>query len=451
VFENLTFPSTDEIACADFKEKMLLNAKNEYQEYLEKFKSLLGNQFVRPLDKIKNDLGNLENLGGTWFYEENLTEKYIRDELGTSIEPSKIKELKDLLKKITDKVGKPNPYYALIYLDGDNMGKWLAGELLPDIQHAYASDVWKTLENRELEKDEYKENYKNFANAIENIRPKKLLTPAIHASISTALRNYALEFVRKIIEEEHLGKLVYAGGDDMLAFINLKDLLDVIHKLRWAFSGNVKINSDGKIEVDLDNKTGFVEKDGRYLLTMGPNATASMGIVIAHYKTPLQIVIRKVFEMGKMAKENGKDSFAICLMRRSGEERIAVAKWNYDRDGSIEDTINILKEIVRAFDEENESGYIAKGFIKKINESLSNLKNNGIFFAAEGIFNSELSRLLDRSFNQPKGRKVEKEKRKEFINDVSDKMKKLFSDTGGNLDNFINFCIILTFILKSEE
>ncbi|MCS7214485.1 MAG: type III-B CRISPR-associated protein Cas10/Cmr2, partial [Candidatus Calescibacterium sp.] len=437
VFKDLTFPSTAEIACADFKEKMLLNAKNEYQEYLGKFKSLLGNQFVRPSDKIKNDLGNLENLEGTWFYEENLTEKYIRDELGTSIEPSKIKELKDLLKKITDKVGKPNPYYALIYLDGDNMGKWLAGELLPAIEHSYASETWE----KELPDD--------FKNEIKNIRPKKLLTPAIHASISTALRNYALEFVRKIIEEEHLGKLVYAGGDDVLAFINLKDLLDVIHKLRWAFSGNVKINSNGKIEVDLDNETGFVEKDGRYLLTMGPNASASMGIVIAHYKTPLQIVIRKVFEMEKIAKENEKkiakenekigevsetekmakenekigevfemekiakenekNSFAICLMRRSGEERIAVAKWRYR-----EDTINILKEIVRAFDEKNERGYIAKSFIKKINKSLSDLKNNGTFVAAEKIFSSELSRLLDRSFNQPKGKKVEKEKRKEF-------------------------------------
>ncbi|MCX7948241.1 MAG: type III-B CRISPR-associated protein Cas10/Cmr2, partial [candidate division WOR-3 bacterium] len=272
VFKDLSFPSTAEIACADFKEKMLLNEKNEYQKYLEKFKSkfksLLGNQFVRPLDKIKDSLGELENLEGAWFYEENLTEKYIRDELGTSIGPSGIEELRNLLKEITNKVGKPNPYYALIYLDGDNMGKWLSGELLPEIKHAYASETWE----KKLRDD--------FKNEIKNKRPKKLLTPAIHASISTALRNYALEFVRKIVEEEHLGKLVYAGGDDVLAFVNLRDLLDVIHKLRWAFSGNVKINSDGKIEVDLDNKTGFVEKDGRYLLTMGPNASASMGIVI---------------------------------------------------------------------------------------------------------------------------------------------------------------------------
>ncbi|MEN3047155.1 MAG: type III-B CRISPR-associated protein Cas10/Cmr2, partial [Candidatus Hydrothermales bacterium] len=150
------------------------------------------------------------------------------------------------MKKIIDKVGKPNSYYALIYLDGDNMGKWLAGELLPDIEYSYASETWENLPN-------------NFKNKIKAISPRKLLTPAIHASISTALRNYALEFVRKIVEKEHLGKLVYAGGDDVLAFVNLKDLLDVIHKLRWAFSGNIKINSKDEIEVELNNNSGFVE------------------------------------------------------------------------------------------------------------------------------------------------------------------------------------------------
>ncbi len=39
---------------------------------------------------------------------------------------------------------------------------------------------------------------------------------------------------------------------------------------------------------------------------MGKNATASMGIVIAHYKEPLKIVIDKVFKMEKIAKERWK-------------------------------------------------------------------------------------------------------------------------------------------------
>lgn len=75
----------------------------------------------------------------------------------------------------------------------------------------------------------------DFKKDLQKYTPNKILTPAIHSAISTALRNYAIEFVRKIVEEEHLGKLIYAGGDDVLAFVNLKDLFDVMEKLRWAF------------------------------------------------------------------------------------------------------------------------------------------------------------------------------------------------------------------------
>jgi CRISPR-associated protein Cmr2 len=39
----------------------------------------------------------------------------------------------------------------------------------------------------------------------------------------------------------NIWKIVYAGGDDVLAFINLKILFEVIRKLRAAFSGHIKV------------------------------------------------------------------------------------------------------------------------------------------------------------------------------------------------------------------
>lgn len=135
---------------------------------------------------------------------------------------------------------------------------------------------------------------------------RKILTPAIHASISHALRNYSIEFVRKIVEEEHLGKLVYAGDDDVLAFVNLKDLFPVMRRLRAAFSGNIKIE-DNEIKVVWNNEIGFVEKDGKLILTMRPNATIFAGIVIAHYKTPLKIVLDRVRLAKEKANEEKKD------------------------------------------------------------------------------------------------------------------------------------------------
>ncbi len=433
VFKNLSFPSIAEVACSDFKEKALKIAKDEFVNYQEK---LLREKF--PTTKPLPGLDIKENLEGQWFYDENLTEKLINEELGIQISETKLKEIKESLKKLTDKVGKPNPYYAILHLDADNMGKWLSGELLPDIENPYNSEVWQG----------FSEDFKNELMAK---RPKKLLTPAIHASISTALRNYALEFVRKIVEEEHLGKLIYAGGDDVLAFVNLKDLFDVMQKLRWAFSGQVKVKN-GEIKIELSNQTGFVEKDGRFILTMGPESTASMGVVIAHYKTPLQIVIKKVFDMEKMAKDEGRDRFYICLTKHSGEERVAGAEWRYNGKNTVE----VIKELVNSFDEENEKGYIAKGFIQKFATEFVRLKDKQGFFTGTGdIINKEILRLLDRSYNFPKEQKIserdKKKIKKEFIENLFNHISDLFWNIGGNLNYFINFCTIATFIHKRED
>ncbi|MEO0297354.1 MAG: type III-B CRISPR-associated protein Cas10/Cmr2 [candidate division WOR-3 bacterium] len=437
VFKDLTFPSTAEVALADFKERALNNANKEFFEFQEKFEEISQDKFpkVKPLPKLTSLFNDKKNLEGYWFFEENLTEKRLKEDLEIErVNEKEIRELRESLTAITNKVGKPNPYYAILHLDADNMGKWLSGELLPRIENAYNSKAWQNLPD-------------NFKKDLTNISCKKLLTPAIHTSISTALRNYALEFVRKIIEEEHFGKLIYAGGDDVLAFVNLKDLFDVMQKLRWAFSGQIKVEN-GEIEIDIKNQTGFVEKDGRFILTMGPEATASMGVVIAHYKTPLQIVIRKVFEMEKLAKGEGKNRFAICLMKRSGEERTVTAQWKYDD----RDTIKTLKEIVKSFDENNEEGYIAKGFIQKFALEFAHLKDKeGYFIGTADIINKEILRLLDRSYNSPKEKKISDKDKKEFIENLFNHMSNLFWNIGGNLDYFTNFCTIATFIHKGED
>ncbi|MCS7202296.1 MAG: type III-B CRISPR-associated protein Cas10/Cmr2 [Dictyoglomus sp.] len=443
VFKDLSFPSTAEVASSDFKEKVLKTIKNKYLDYQRKISEVLREiPTVSPLPKLRTLFEN--NIDGSWFYEENLTEKYIKDELKISIKEQKIKELKNLLKEITEKVGRPNPYYALLYLDVDYMGRWLSGEFLPSIENAYNSNVWSKID------DDFKQKLLNILPKNRNNNARKLLTPAIHASISTALRNYTLEFVKKIVEEEHLGKLIYSGGDDVLALVNIKDLFDVMQKLRWSFSGEIKIE-EGEIKPYLDNKTGFVKKDGRYVLTMGPEATASMGVVIAHYKTPLQEVIKKVFEMKKIAKGDYKKKFSICLMRRSGEERIAKAEWIY-KDEDIKETLEILKILGKAFDERNEKGYIAKSFIQKFASEFINLKKDeGQFNASATIFNIELLRLIKRSYNSPKGKKINKEEKQEFLNNIYESMKNLFWITGGNIDNFINFCVITAFIYTGGD
>ena len=236
--------------------------------------------------------------------------------------------------------------------------------------------------------DHFKANLKDKA-------PRKLLTPAIHASISAALRNYTIEFVRRIVEEEHLGKLVYAGGDDVLAFVNLKDLFGVMRKLRASFSGQIKIK-DGAIDVCWENESGFVEKEGVYYLTMGRNATASCGAVIAHYKTPLKLVLDKVKEMEKKAKniDGEKDAFSIALMKHSGQVKETICKWKYEDMDVLEMLMNFANKLEKKDDEL----WVSKSFIYRLAEEFERLKrDDGYLLVSEAAFEAELRRIIGRT------------------------------------------------------
>jgi len=437
IFKDFSFPSTAEIACADFKEKV--KDFEEFKNYEKKFFELTENNNSHIKINSLPKLNLKETLEGSWFYEDNLNSQKIKDELGIDISQEKIEGIKEILKNLQKKANKkPNTYYAVIYLDVDNMGKWLSGELLPSIENSYNSEIWNNLNN------DFKTKLREYIGEIHtNRRENKLLTPAIHSAISAALRNYSIEFVRKIVEEEHLGKLIYAGGDDVLAFVNLKDLFDVMEKLRWAFSGNIKFENN-EIKVDLDNNTGFVLKNDVYYLTMGKNATCSMGVVIAHHKEPLKIVIDKVFEMGKIAKENGRDGFAISLMKHSGEERIGSAKWKID----IESTIEIFKKLKKDMNSENEI-YISDGFIKKFKMEFSRFKDE-LKSISEEIINKEITRLVKRSYNNQNKSSKEDSKKEEFIKSFTENAIKLFWRTTSGIDNFVNLFEIISFTNRGE-
>ncbi len=89
-FKDFSFPSTAEVASADFKERAIREAKDKFDEYERKFFEVLekygeGKKFeylkIKSLPKL-----NLEKtLEGSWWFIENLTGKKFEKELGIKI------------------------------------------------------------------------------------------------------------------------------------------------------------------------------------------------------------------------------------------------------------------------------------------------------------------------------------------------------------------------------
>jgi len=413
------FPSTAEIALLHWLKKLKETQKEKKEEYERIFKDHFDEQL---------------------YFEENLTSKYLikqgyvkndkeAEELALNAK-NKLKEFKDRIKL------KQTPYYALLMLDGDNMGKWLAGEFTPEIDKIYHSKVWENLSN------DFKEELKN---AIKN----RLMTPALHSALSQALKNYSLYFVKDIIEKEDLGRLVYAGGDDVLAFVNLHALFDVMIKLRAAFSGHIKYEN-GKIIPDFTmESSGFVEKNGKVLTLLGSNATASCGVVIVHYKTPLLEVLKQAREMERWAKDMPeKDAFAIAVLKHSGE--IHKTRWKWQVEGEKEGTLGIAKEVLNCLREEIVSPHFVRVLRSEFEPLLGRDKTSQSFplIVISDIIETELRRTIRRSLK----RDLSQSEKEKYFEKVY-KLKKLFDQPylkmdAKDIDNFLNFLEILVFLKR---
>ncbi|MDI6738924.1 MAG: type III-B CRISPR-associated protein Cas10/Cmr2 [Candidatus Edwardsbacteria bacterium] len=330
----------------------------------------------------------------------------------------------------------PTPYYALLILDGDKMGEWLAGIKGPDYQDIYHPEVWKNLP------DEFKQQLEG---------KKRNMTPAIHAAISLALKNYAFEFVRQIIEERHHGKVVYAGGDDVLAMVSIEHLPDTMLELRGAFSGHI----DENFNVDFSkDASGFVNRGGRMLMTMGPAASASMGVCIAHYKTPLKTVLDTARRMEKKAKNEGnRNAFAITAIRHSGQGSETVFKWHAAGQAG-EGAIGRLKHLVREVSAApgTDKPPFSDKFIYTIRREFDRLLGGGAPGRIAGldqmVFN-EIKRLAQRQCQLPARSKEEQDARGGRILALSEMLKNLYLDSK-ELKHFFGFMDIAAFLARGD-
>src|SRR5690606_22767849 len=111
-------------------------------------------------------------------------------------------------------------------------------------------------------------------------------SPAYHGAISAVLNGLSLDVFPAVVEQAFSGKILYAGGDDLLAMVSVRDLLPLLLALRCVFSGELP-KARGRFVHELSSRldetasaerpavkvnNGYVQMRDRVYRAMGPRA-----------------------------------------------------------------------------------------------------------------------------------------------------------------------------------
>ncbi len=304
------FPSTSSIATASYVEQLLTVSKrpeitpalSKWLSETQKLGELMPASIPLLYEKAiqhQADASILE-CDGDCFFPETFSEARLKKEFHfTDEEKVKREKLaKDGPKALSDLLGitdtlqfseitntpssitRPTPYYALIQMDGDKMGKLINGV------------------GDETE----------------------------HRSISKALSKFSRECVPDIVQDNYPGRLIYAGGDDVVALAPLarnssgaepeqtfsETVLDLVELLQRRYR--------------LIVQNAVKDPERKKLVT------ASTGIAIAHHYTSLSYVRRVSKEAEQVAKNQyGRNALVVTVLRRSGEQTTVGCHWDYDK------------------------------------------------------------------------------------------------------------------------
>ncbi|MDP0489461.1 MAG: type III-B CRISPR-associated protein Cas10/Cmr2 [Verrucomicrobiota bacterium JB023] len=267
-------------------------------------------------------------------------------------------------------------YFAILALDGDEMGKWISGSKSPTMRHCLSPEAIK----------HYEKHAPDFLEA------RRAITPAWHQQFSEALGNFSFHCAQRIVEAFD-GRLLYAGGDDVLAMLPAKNAIACARALRAAFRGekdylnkHVKgalkghgkerksdraprenkgtplfnLNHDGYLRLHEESGATFGATEGLLsdpvefsALLPGPATDVSVGIAIAHQKSPLQDVVRAAQAAEKRAKNQlGRAALAVTVMKRSGEILEWGCKWSKDSEKTADSAgYRLLQNLVQDLNE----------------------------------------------------------------------------------------------------
>lgn len=363
------FPSTSSFAAADFKAAVLdacphnpelkeavLGYETDMGPLLRSSLGVLEEPISRLYEKARHvGVTNFPNIGGRWLFPEafdRLEEDASMEERTISAsELSSARQSVNALLRAARAADIPPPsrYYALVLLDGDNMGAWLSGEKNPE---------------------------------------DAPVSRSYHQFVSRALGYFAQNEVPGIVEGEYLGKLVYSGGDDVMSLVSLRDALPMARSLRASFSGQRSPDNT----VSWDKRPAFGLHKAAGPPTLGVTATASAGVVVAHHMQSLDQVLQAARSAESYAKDTlGRDALALSIMKRSGEHVTTGGAW-------VRDDLDLVG-MLHTYMDHLQNDTISTGFLHTLAEAEPALR----FVEQEmpQAIRAEVARVLERQSDLP--------------------------------------------------
>jgi len=212
----------------------------------------------------------------------------------------------DIQKIITEYYPNNNPsdWYVLAAGDGDSMSEWLKGTKMKN----YGDYIPSTLSVK-------LENFPEF------LAIQKRMGPSTHSALSRALLDFSNQLVPYLTQSRYAGRLIYGGGDDVLAYTNLWEWDKWLWDIRQCFKGakdpHEEFSNDGDYWKFKGKSDQLVD---RPLFTMGSTATISFGIVIAHHSVPLAIALESLWEAEDAAKKHEYHHSCLIPTKKHGEK-----------------------------------------------------------------------------------------------------------------------------------
>jgi len=223
---------------------------------------------------------------------------------------------------ITKKRESEGKYYAVIAFDGDSIGQWVSGAKAPEFGQQLSP--FSPTSTAPSPRNYFATLDAKVDKADRLLSLPRPLSPSYHLQFSETLSNFALHCAPKIIAA-YDGKLLYAGGDDVLAMVPAHYAFACADDLQRAFRGLSPSTDCGIVEIC----PGFLSvahdhSDAKRkipLILPGPRTSASVGITLAHFKQPLQEVVSNARHGEKRAKKlhQNKHAVGVTLLKRSGE------------------------------------------------------------------------------------------------------------------------------------